>query len=119
MNAMTTPNPLQNIRQDIQSMHAYAIQDSAGMVKLDAMENPFSLTPDLLKALGERLGAVAINRYPGARIEDLKQALARYVNLPEGCALMLGNGSDELISLLAMGCAPPWSSATAPGRARC
>ncbi len=114
MNAMTTTNPLQHIRQDIQSMHAYAIQDSTGMVKLDAMENPFSLPPELQKALGERLGAVAINRYPGARIEDLKQALARYVNLPEGCALMLGNGSDELISLLAMGCDMPGASILAP-----
>lgn len=114
MNAMTTPNPLQNIRQDIQSMHAYAIQDSAGMVKLDAMENPFALPPELQKALGERLGAVAINRYPGARIEDLKQALARHIDLPEGCALMLGNGSDELISLLAMGCDVPGASILAP-----
>ncbi len=114
MNAMNTPNPLRFIRQDIQSMHAYAIQDSAGMVKLDAMENPFSLSPDLQQKLGERLGAVAINRYPGARIEDLKQALARYVDLPEGCALMLGNGSDELISLLAMGCDIPGASILAP-----
>ena len=30
-------NPLKSIRQDVQSMHAYAIQDSTGMVKLDAM----------------------------------------------------------------------------------
>jgi len=114
MNAMTTPNPLQNIRQDIQSMHAYAIQDSTGLVKLDAMENPFSLPPELQKALGDRLGAVAINRYPGARIEHLKQALARYADLPAGCALMLGNGSDELISLLAMGCDVPGASILAP-----
>ena len=35
------------IRQDVQSMHAYAIQDSAGMVKLDAMENPHRLPPEL------------------------------------------------------------------------
>ncbi|MEZ5663917.1 MAG: histidinol-phosphate transaminase [Burkholderiaceae bacterium] len=111
---MTAPNPLQNIRQDIQSMHAYAIQDSAGLVKLDAMENPFALPPELQVALGERLGAVAINRYPGGRIEDLRQALVRYVDLPEGCALMLGNGSDELISLLAMGCDLPGASILAP-----
>lgn len=111
---MNTPGPLRNIRRDIQSMHAYAIQDSAGMVKLDAMENPFALPPELQKALGERLGAVAINRYPGARIEDLKQALARHVDLPQGCALMLGNGSDELISLLAMGCDVPGASILAP-----
>ena len=114
MNAMNTPNPLRFIRQDIQSMHAYAIQDSAGMVKLDAMENPFALPPELQAALGARLGAVAINRYPGARIEDLKQALARYVDLPAGCGLMLGNGSDELISLLAMASDVPGASILAP-----
>ncbi|WP_407656124.1 histidinol-phosphate transaminase [Hydrogenophaga taeniospiralis] len=111
---MNTPNPLRFIRQDIQSMHAYAIQDSAGMVKLDAMENPFSLSPELQAKLGERLGAVAINRYPGARIDDLKQALASYVDLPEGHGLMLGNGSDELISLLAMACDVPGASILAP-----
>lgn len=111
---MNTPDPLRNVRQDIQSMHAYAIQDSTGMVKLDAMENPFALPHGLQAALGERLGAVAINRYPGARIEDLKQALARYIDLPKACALMLGNGSDELISLLAMGCDVPGASVLAP-----
>jgi histidinol-phosphate aminotransferase len=95
-------------------MHAYAIQDSAGMVKLDAMENPFPLSPELQRALGERLGAVAINRYPGARIDDLRRALATHVDLPPGHALMLGNGSDELISLLAMACDQPGASVLAP-----
>ncbi|WP_137917824.1 histidinol-phosphate transaminase [Hydrogenophaga sp. 2FB] len=107
-------NPLGVIRQDVQSMHAYAIQDAAGMVKLDAMENPFALPPALQAELGARLGTVAIHRYPGARIDELKQALARYVDLPEGCGLMLGNGSDELISLLAMGCDLPGASILAP-----
>ena len=92
----------QRIRQDIQSMHAYAIQDSGGMVKLDAMENPHSLSPELQAALGKRLGALALNRYPNARVDDLRQALADYAKMPSGYDLMLGNGSDELISLLAM-----------------
>ncbi len=109
-----TASPLRFIRQDIQSMHAYAIQNAAGMVKLDAMENPFSLPSELQKQLGERLGAVAINRYPGARVDDLKRALAAYVELPPGHALMLGNGSDELISLLAMACDTPGASILAP-----
>lgn len=85
-------------------MHAYAVQDSRGMVKLDAMENPFTLSPVLQAKLGEALGAVAINRYPALRVDDLKAALKNYVNIPAGCELMLGNGSDELISLLAMAC---------------
>jgi histidinol-phosphate aminotransferase len=99
-----TISPMKFIRQDVQSMHAYAIQDSKGFIKLDAMENPFSLSAEMQKALGERLGKVAINRYPGSRVEDLKTALRSYAQVPASHGLMLGNGSDELISLLAMAC---------------
>jgi histidinol-phosphate aminotransferase len=95
------------IRQDVQSMHAYAIQDSAGMVKLDAMENPHRLPVALQEALGQRLGALALNRYPDGRVNDLRHALADYAHMPDGCDIMLGNGSDELISLLAMACDVP------------
>lgn len=109
------PSPLQRIRQDVQSMHAYAVQDATGMVKLDAMENPYGLPSELQAALGRRLGQVAINRYPGARVDDLRHALAAHVDLPQGWGLMLGNGSDELISLLAMACDLP-AGATPNGR---
>ena len=102
------------LRPDVQAMHAYAIQDCTGMVKLDAMENPYQLPLALQAELGQRLGALAVNRYPGARIDDLRAALARHVALPSGCALMLGNGSDELISLLALACAMPGASVLAP-----
>ncbi|VTU17558.1 histidinol-phosphate transaminase [Variovorax sp. RA8] len=99
-----TTRALGRIRADVQSMHAYAVQDARGLLKLDAMENPFGLPPALQAALGQRLGALALNRYPGPRSGDLQRALAAYAGLPEGFALMLGNGSDELISLLAMAC---------------
>ena len=102
------------IRQDVQSMHAYAIQDSAGLVKLDAMENPFRLPEHLQRELGERLGRVAINRYPVGCVADVIAALSSYVDLPAGCRLMLGNGSDELISLLALACDLPGAVVLAP-----
>ena len=92
------------IRPDVQAMHAYAVQPATGMVKLDAMENPYTLSAPLQAALGARLGAVAVNRYPGARVDELKAALAAYVQLPNGYDLMLGNGSDELIDLLHVAC---------------
>ena len=57
------------IRQDVQSMHAYAVQDSAGLVKLDAMENPYRLPTALQRELGERLGR--------GRAEPLSGATAR------------------------------------------
>ena len=95
------------IRSDVLAMHAYTVQDATGMVKLDAMENPYTLPAALQQELGMRLGALAINRYPDARIHDLRHALARYAGMPEGSDIMLGNGSDELISLLALACARP------------
>jgi len=101
------PPPLSRIRPDVQAMHAYMVQHAQGMVKLDAMENPHRLGTELQQQLGQRLGAVALNRYPGQRIADLKTALQHHVALPAGFALMLGNGSDELISLLALACAVP------------
>ncbi len=107
-------SPLTFLRQDVQSMHAYAVQGSAGFIKLDAMENPYALPADLQHKLGERLGKVAINRYPGARVDDLKTALRAYAGVPATHGLMLGNGSDELISLLAMACDIPNAKILAP-----
>ena len=107
---MTTPRPAlpglisRLLRSDIVSMHAYAVQDSAGLLKMDAMENPHRLPVALQLQLGQRLGALALNRYPGSRGQDLRQALAAHAQVPAGFDLMLGNGSDELISLLAMAC---------------
>ena len=104
----------QTIRQDVKSMHGYAIQPSAGLVKLDAMENPFRLPPALQRELGERLGAVAINRYPGQGTADVVERLSAFIGLPEGCAMMLGNGSDELIDMLSVACNRPGASVLAP-----
>jgi histidinol-phosphate aminotransferase len=98
----------------VQSMHAYAIQPSAGLIKLDAMENPHRLPTQLQDELGRRLGALALNRYPGDRVNDLRRALAAHAGLPEGFDIMLGNGSDELISLVAMACDVPGATILAP-----
>jgi histidinol-phosphate aminotransferase len=105
---------LKHIRHDLQDMQAYAVQDAVGMVKLDAMENPHRLSAELQAQLGARLGAVAVNRYPGKRIDDLKQAIALHTGMPEGYGLVLGNGSDELISLLSMACQMPGACVLAP-----
>ncbi len=102
------------IRQDVKSMHAYAIQDSRGMVKLDAMENPFRLSEQLQRELGERLGRVAINRYPVQSTADVVAALSKFVELPAGCKMILGNGSDELIDMLSVACDVPGATLLAP-----
>ncbi|HEY4069370.1 MAG TPA: histidinol-phosphate transaminase [Burkholderiaceae bacterium] len=102
------------VRQDVQGMHGYAVQPSAGMVKVDTMENPFTLPAPLRRALGERLAEVALNRYPAERGDVLREALAAHAGLPGDCDIMLGNGSDELISLLTLACDVPGNAVLAP-----
>jgi histidinol-phosphate aminotransferase len=114
MSTRVSARRLEVFRQDIQSMHAYAIQPSAGLVKLDAMENPHRLPAGLQAELGARLGSLALNRYPGERVNDLRAALARHARMPDGFDIMLGNGSDELISLLALACDVPGATILAP-----
>jgi histidinol-phosphate aminotransferase len=101
------------IRQDVTSSAGYAIQPSAGMVKLDAMENPLGLPPALRRALGERLAEVALNRYPLGKGE-VAAALAQHFEVPAGCRTIVGNGSDELIDLLSVACDVPGAVVLAP-----
>ncbi len=114
MNASLQTRMKLTLRQDVQSMHAYAVQPSAGMVKVDTMENPFSLPSHLRVALGERLAEVALNRYPAERGDVLRAALAAHAGMPEGCDIMLGNGSDELISMLSLACDVPGAAVVSP-----
>ena len=102
------------LRADVQGMHGYAVQPSAGLVKVDTMENPFPLPAPLRKALGERLAEVALNRYPAERGDVLRAELAKHARMPEGCDIMLGNGSDELISLLTLAADVPGNVVLAP-----
>ena len=46
------------------------------------------------------------------RVNDLRQALAQYAHMPEDYDIILGNGSDELISLISMACAVPSDART-------
>ncbi len=114
MNSKPGTPDLRCIRPEIKALSAYHVQPSLGMIKLDAMENPFTLPLELQQQLGKRLGALELNRYPGQGIEDLKTQLCAYVDLPQGHDLMLGNGSDELIALLTLACMAPGAKVLAP-----
>jgi len=87
------------IRKDIKALSAYHVPDSTGLIKLDAMENPFSLPDDLREAWAKELSQVEINRYPDADMLALREKIAEQEGLqPE--QVLLGNGSDEIIQML-------------------
>jgi histidinol-phosphate aminotransferase len=95
------------VRDDIRAIGAYPVPDATGLIKLDAMENPFGLPAGLMTQLGERLGHTPLNRYPLSDPRAFKERLARAMGVPPGMGLMLGNGSDELIHLVIQACARP------------
>ena len=95
-------NCLQAIRADIQALRAYHVADASGLIKLDAMENPYVLSGDLRRELQARLGQAELNRYPDPSAASLREKLRRVMQVPSGKAIVLGNGSDELIQMLAM-----------------
>ncbi|KAG0163797.1 hypothetical protein DFQ28_005574 [Apophysomyces sp. BC1034] len=109
---MTTPQDI--IRADVLAMTSYPVPDAAGFIKLDAMENPYALREPLAARLGERLAQVALNRYPmpwpGALLDKLKRAM----QVPAECDVLFGNGSDELISIIAVACSKPGAKIVAP-----
>lgn len=105
------------IRPDILELTPYYVADVGSMgdvVKLDAMENPYGLPESLKAQLGTHLAQVALNRYPVSTYRVLKQKIGQQFGVPSGYDVILGNGSDELISMLSVACAKPDATVLAP-----
>jgi histidinol-phosphate aminotransferase len=105
--AAAGPTPATVLRPELAAMHAYVVADARGLVKLDAMENPWPLPDDVREAVARAVAATPLNRYPDPTASRLHAPLKRALDLPDDCALLLGNGSDELIQLLTMAVARP------------
>lgn len=99
--------PADLIRPEILALKAYPVASAEGMVKLDAMENPYALPENLRRGLAEALARVDVNRYPTPSPQKLRDAIARRMNVPAGLEVLLGNGSDELIQILITALARP------------
>jgi histidinol-phosphate aminotransferase len=107
-----TPDKL--IRPEILALRAYHVADSDGMVKLDAMENPYPLPAQMRRELAEHLSRVDLNRYPDATGRKLRELLAKKMHVPAGMEILLGNGSDDLIQIITFACARPGAAMLFP-----
>lgn len=90
------------IRREVLDLHAYHVPSGAGFIKLDAMENPYSLPEALSAEIAASVAQAAMNRYPDPSAATLKAKIRAVTGLPSGMDILLGNGSDELIQLLAL-----------------
>ena len=102
------PNsPNQLIRPEILAFAAYHVPSASGMVKLDAMENPYTLPQALRDEIARLVADAPVNRYPDAGAVSLKARLREALAVPAGMEIMLGNGSDEIIQIIALALAKP------------
>ncbi|MFN2184996.1 MAG: histidinol-phosphate transaminase [Anaerolineae bacterium] len=100
-------SPDQLIRPEIRALRAYQVPDATGLVKLDAMENPYGWPDSLKSEWLEVLRGAELNRYPDPQGRQVQEALRESMGIPDGMGLLLGNGSDELIQMLALTLAHP------------
>lgn len=102
------------IRPAVLQSAAYHVPDAAGLVKLDAMENPHSWPDNLRDEWLHVLRDTRFNRYPDADAVELKRRLRRVFSIPDGALILLGNGSDEIIQIIALALARPGAVLLAP-----
>ncbi|AOB29488.1 histidinol-phosphate aminotransferase [Bordetella sp. H567] len=102
------------IRPDIQALSAYAVGHADDGIKLDAMENPYGLPDEVRDAIAAAARATALNRYPAAHHDALQAAVRAAFGVPDAAALLFGNGSDELISLIVQACCDAGDTVLSP-----
>ncbi len=100
-------NVLDWIRPEIQQLQAYHVADAQNYIKLDAMENPYPLPEEVVQEWLDFIRSSALNRYPSPQAGELKTQLRNVMAVPDSEAILLGNGSDELIQMLCIAVAQP------------
>jgi histidinol-phosphate aminotransferase len=106
--------PEQVIRDEIRALAAYHVQSAEGMVKLDAMENPYRLPETLRREIGEAVANAEINRYPDPTAPALMKRLRDVMGIGSEYDVLLGNGSDEIIHIIVQSIARPGAVVLAP-----
>ena len=69
------------VRDDVRAASAYHVPDARGLIKLDAMENPYAWPEAMYAELGRRLRGASINRYPDPHAQGLKRELRRAMGI--------------------------------------
>ncbi|MDD5580835.1 MAG: histidinol-phosphate transaminase [Methylobacter sp.] len=100
-------------RKEVLAMSAYTVADARGLIKLDAMENPYNWPEDIKIEWLETLKDCQLNRYPDPEAIQLTETIKHLNQVSDQFDVLLGNGSDEIIQLLLMA-VPPDSSVLAP-----
>ena len=99
----------------IREMRAYHVPEAKGLIKLDAMENPYAWPAELQQTWLDALKHAELNRYPDPQADRLKQSITQIMPVPHDHSIILGNGSDEIIQMIMLAVTGPGRVILAPG----
>ena len=85
-------SPEDIIRPEILALSAYHVPPATGMIKLDAMENPYPLPSALRDEIAQLTLNAPVNRYPDASAATLKATLRQALGIADDMDILLGNG---------------------------
>jgi histidinol-phosphate aminotransferase len=101
-------------RAELAELNSYVPESRAGIhLRLDANEAPPCAATSVREAVMRSIANVALERYPDARASELKGAIAHLTGARVD-ELVVGTGSDEIISLVATAFARPRPKAPQP-----
>ncbi len=89
------------IKPSVRRLEAYLVDETPVRIKLDAMENPFSMPPAVRREIAAVVKNTRINLYPDPSAKILKKAIASFWKMNPK-QMILGNGSDELIQAIVL-----------------
>ncbi len=96
-------------RPDINAMSGYVPGEQpppdAKVIKLNTNENPYPPSPEALKVLRELEGEL-LRRYPDPMAGAFRQAASEVLGVPPDW-ILVGNGSDDLLTMIIRACSEP------------
>jgi len=88
------------LRPELAELSSYLPADHPDIeVRLDANEAPHNLSPAVSDAVARAVSRTALERYPDARMRELKARIAERTGAGPD-ELLVGTGSDEVIAIL-------------------
>src|SRR5262245_45483185 len=90
------------IRSNILAMHGYVPGEQLNdpdIVKLNTNENPYPPSPKVFDAIREALTGDRLRKYPQPWGDNFRRAAGRVLDIDPDC-ILIGNGSDDLLTIL-------------------
>src|SRR6202158_6042229 len=104
------------LRPNIRSMAGYTPGEQprdAGFIKLNTNENPYPPSPRVFEAIKNALTGDRLRKYPDPLGPAFRQTAAR-VHGVDPDAILIGNGSDDILTIVTRAFVPEGGLAVSP-----